>query len=67
MAKLPTPAGVQITMDDGRVFDFQTSLGDQIVLHLIDTLIKGKNEALVRYYNIIIIAKEDVYDDNTYG
>lgn len=61
MPKDPTPREVQITLADGRVMDFQTSLGDKITLTTTDTRIPSvyQPERPIRYYTLIIVPKED--------
>lgn len=62
MSKQPVPREVQIIMNDGSVLDFISSAGDKIMMHRDDTQLKGTDHVEVKYYTVIIVPKEDVYD-----
>ena len=62
MSKLPTRKEVQIILEDGSVMDFLSSAGDKITMHNDDTQLRGDDHVAVKYYTVVIVAKEDVYD-----
>lgn len=54
MARQPTPIEVQVTMPDGTVHDFKSSLGDKIVMNEVDTYVKDIPPRKVKYYTLMI-------------